>query len=204
MLLLVKHWLEDKDHGEWFMIIDNADDMQLFFGQPAGTDKTKAKDEKNLARYLPECAHGTILITTRNKQVGVRMTKGQQPLEVLRMNEEESVQLLRAKLGDINTTTELSMLSSQLEHLPLALAQAAAFIQETSTTVHKYLQLLSNSDKDFVQLLSREFETVGRDTEAPQAVAQTWMLSFQQIEQQHVLASELLSFMSLLVRDGGD
>ncbi|KAL7931190.1 hypothetical protein V8C35DRAFT_323889 [Trichoderma chlorosporum] len=188
MLLLVKHWLEKKDHGEWFMIIDNADDMQLFFGQPAGTVTTKAKDEKNLARYL-------------NKQVGVRMTKGQQLLEVLRMNEKESVQLLRAKLGDINpTTAELSMLSSQLEHLPLALAQAAAFIQETCTTVHEYLQLLSNSDNDFVQLLSREFETVGRDTEAPQAVAQTWMLSFQQIEQQHVLASELLSFMSMLDR----
>ncbi|GFP58624.1 kinesin light chain [Trichoderma asperellum] len=201
MLLLVKHWLEEKDHGEWFMVIDNADDMQLFFGQPAGTVPIKAKDEKNLARYLPECAHGTILITTRNKQVGVRMTKGQQPLEVLRMNEEESVQLLRAKLGNINTTTtELSMLSSQLEHLPLALAQAAAFIQETCITVQKYLQLLSKSDMDFVQLLSREFETVGRDTEAPQAVAQTWMLSFQQIEQQHVLASELLFFMSMLDR----
>ncbi|PNP50290.1 hypothetical protein THARTR1_08998 [Trichoderma harzianum] len=209
MLLLVKNWLEEKDHGEWLMIIDNADDMQLFFGQPAGTamnpdtatSPSKAKDEMNLARYLPECAHGTILITTRNKQVGVRMTKGQQPIEVLRMNEEESAQLLRAKLKDISATmTELSTLSSQLEHLPLALAQAAAFIQETSITVHKYLQLLSNNDMDIVHLLSREFETVGRDTEASQAVAQTWMLSFQQIEQQHVLASELLSFMSMLDR----
>ncbi|UKZ61236.1 uncharacterized protein TrAtP1_002504 [Trichoderma atroviride] len=201
MLLVVKHWLEEKDHGEWFMIIDNADDIQLFFGQPAGTVTIEAKDDKNLARYLPECAHGTILITTRNKQVGVRMTKGQQPLEVLRMNGEESVQLLRAKLGDINTTsTELSTLSSQLEHLPLALVQAAAFIQETCITVHKYLQLLSNSDIDIMHLLSRDFETVGRDTEAPQAVAQTWMLSFQQIQQQHVLASELLSFMSMLDR----
>ncbi|KAF3074352.1 hypothetical protein CFAM422_003689 [Trichoderma lentiforme] len=204
MLLLVKNWLEEKDHGEWLMIIDNADDMQLFFGQPAATatNPSKEKDEKNLARYLPECAHGTILITTRNKQVGVRMTKGQQPIEVLRMNEEESAQLLRARLKDtIATTTELSTLSSQLEHLPLALAQAAAFIQETSITVGKYLQLLSNSHhKDIAHLLSREFETVGRDTEAPQAVAQTWILSFQQIEQQHVLASKLLSFMSMLDR----
>ncbi|KAK4060877.1 hypothetical protein Trihar35433_9802 [Trichoderma harzianum] len=205
MLLLVKNWLEEKDHGEWLMIIDNAYDMQLFFDQPAATATypSKEKDEKNLARYLPECAYGTILITTRNKQVGVRMTKGQQPIEVLRMNEEESAQLLRARLKDTSaTTTQLSTLSSQLEHLPLALAQAAAFIQETSITVHKYLQLLSNSDMDIVHLLSREFETVGRDTEAPRAVAQTWMLSFQQIEQQHVLASELLSFMSMLDRQG--
>ncbi|KAL7916973.1 P-loop containing nucleoside triphosphate hydrolase protein [Trichoderma austrokoningii] len=204
MPLLVKGWLEEKDHGEWLMVIDNADDIQLFFGQPEGTatSPSEAQEEKNLARYLPECAHGTILITTRNKQVGVRMTKGQQqPIEVLRMNEEESAQLLRAKLKGISTTiTELSALSSQLEHLPLALAQAAAFIQETSITVHEYLQLLSNNKTDVVDLLSRDFETVGRDTEAPQAVARTWMLSFQQIEQQHVLASKLLSFMSMLDR----
>ncbi|KAK4068242.1 uncharacterized protein Triagg1_7485 [Trichoderma aggressivum f. europaeum] len=203
VLLLVKNWLEEENHGEWLMIIDNADDMQLFFGQPPGTatSPSKVEDEKNLGRYLPECAHGTILITTRNKQVGVRMTKGRQPIEVLRMNEEESAQLLRAKLKDTSATiTELSTLSSQLEHLPLALAQAASFIQKTSITVHKYLQLLRNSDMDIMHLLSREFETVGRKTEAPQAVAQTWMLSFQQIEQQHVLASELLSFMSMLDR----
>jgi hypothetical protein len=31
-------------------------------------------------------------------------------------------------------------------------------------------------------------------------VSQTWILSFQQIKQQHILASELLSFMSLLDR----
>lgn len=203
VLLLVKDWLENKDHGEWLMVIDNADDARLFFGQPAGTaiSFVESKDERNLVRYLPECAHGTILITTRNKQVGVRLTKGQQPIEVLRMNEDESEQLLRVRLKGISTTSaELLVLSSQLEHLPLALAQGAAFIQETSITVAKYLQLLSNSDKDMVYLLSKEFETVGRDSEAPQAVAQTWILSFQQIEQQHILASELLSFMSILDR----
>ncbi|KAH6970347.1 hypothetical protein BKA56DRAFT_735956 [Ilyonectria sp. MPI-CAGE-AT-0026] len=203
VLLLVKGWLEKKDHGEWLMVIDNADDAHLFFGQPAGITTTSAepKDERNLARYLPECAHGAILITTRNKQVGVRLTKGQWPIEVLRMNEEESEQLLRARLKGISTTSaDLLTLSSRLEHLPLALAQGAAFIQETSITVAKYLQLLSNSDKDVVDLLSKEFATVGRDSEAPQAVAQTWILSFRQIEQQHPLASELLSFMSILDR----
>jgi hypothetical protein len=49
-----------------------------------------------------------------------------------------------------------------------------------------------------VQLLNKEFETIGRDSEAPRTVAQTWILSFQQIKKQHILASELLSFMSCL------
>jgi tetratricopeptide (TPR) repeat protein len=51
-----------------------------------------------------------------------------------------------------------------------------------------------------VHFLSKEFETVGRDSSAPRAVAQTWILSFQQIEKQHTLASDLLSFMCLLDR----
>jgi tetratricopeptide (TPR) repeat protein len=82
----------------------------------------------------------------------------------------------------------------------MALAQAASFIQEICITVSKYLQLLGDSDKNIVHFLSKEFETVGRDSSAPRAVAQTWILSFQQIEKQHILASELLSFMSLLDR----
>ena len=32
MLLLIKGWLERKDGGRWLIIIDNADDTQVFFG----------------------------------------------------------------------------------------------------------------------------------------------------------------------------
>ncbi|KFA55625.1 hypothetical protein S40293_10059 [Stachybotrys chartarum IBT 40293] len=60
--------------------------------------------------------------------------------------------------------------------------------------------LLGGSDMNMVHFLSKEFETVGRDSSAPRAVAQTWILSFQQIEKQHILASDLLSLMSLLDR----
>ncbi|CAI6090550.1 unnamed protein product [Clonostachys chloroleuca] len=56
----------------------------------------------------------------------------------------------------IGTPVELSSISSQLEHLPLSLAQAAAFIQETSTTVANYLQLLCESDKNVVRLFISE------------------------------------------------
>ncbi|KAH8734057.1 hypothetical protein BGZ61DRAFT_504150 [Ilyonectria robusta] len=202
VLMLVKSWLEKKNHGKWLMVIDNADDAQLFSSQPAGTATTnEPKNKQNLARYLPECAHGAILITTRNKQVGVRLTKGQQPIEVLCMDKNESEHLLRAKLSDTTAASDdLLMLADRLENLPLALAQGAAYIQETSITVAKYIQLLDGSETNMIDLLSKEFETIGRDSDALQPVAQTWILSFQQIEQQNVFAGELLSFMCLLDR----
>ncbi|KAK4220662.1 kinesin light chain [Podospora fimiseda] len=98
------------------------------------------------------------------------------------MDQGESKQLLQEKLEDDGLDPEdLSTLSSPLEHLPQALVQAAAFIHEKTISVSRYLQLLNESDQNFVHLLSNEFETVGRDSEAPRAVAETWILSFEQI-----------------------
>ncbi|KAJ4267323.1 hypothetical protein NW762_003427 [Fusarium torreyae] len=201
VLPAVRDWLASEESGQWLMIIDNADDMQLFFPQPDELSKPITGDEETLDQFLPECANGTILITTRNMQVGLRLTKGKRPIEVGKMDEHESTQLLRQGLqqGD-EPLTDLLQLSSRLEFLPLALVQAAAFIQENSITVVEYLELLDGSENDLVELLNEEFETVGRDSDTPRAVAQTWMLSFQQIERQFPFAGELLSLMSIFDR----
>ncbi|KAK0720518.1 hypothetical protein B0H67DRAFT_193193 [Lasiosphaeris hirsuta] len=147
MLLIVKKWLERKDCGKWLMVIDNADDTHVFFGRPALTNTGTSNPDGNLTRYLPECAHGTILITTRNKQTGLRLAQGKGPIEIGKMDEDESSQLLRTMLNGVNVTTaELSILSSRLEHLPLALVQATTFMQENAISASDYLQLLNKSD----------------------------------------------------------
>ncbi|KAK4248954.1 Tetratricopeptide repeat-domain-containing protein [Corynascus novoguineensis] len=202
ILTLVKKWLERKDCCQWLIVIDNADDIQLFFGQQGGSEINDLPNDKgNLERYLPECRHGAILVTTRNKQVGVKLTKGKHLIEVGKMDEGETDQLLRTYLDGISfASNESSTLSSRLEQLPLALVQAAAFIQENSIDVSKYLELLDSSDQYLVDLLSEEFETDGRNSDTSRAVAKTWILSFEQIQRQNAFASELLSFMSLLDR----
>ncbi|KAL6409280.1 hypothetical protein AUP68_05652 [Ilyonectria robusta] len=200
MLQLVKTWLERRERGNWLMIIDNADDAQVFFSQST-EPANAATHQDRIGRYIPECAHGSLLITTRNLMAASRLTKGNPTIGVGNMDESESAQLLRTRLGGIEySSTELSILSSRLEYLPLALAQAAAFIQENALQIKDYLQLLGHSDQTLVDLLSEEFETTGRETETPRAVAETWALSFQQIEKQNSLAGELLSFMCLLDR----
>ncbi|RGP76056.1 hypothetical protein FLONG3_5447 [Fusarium longipes] len=190
----VRDWLESKGSGQWMMVIDNADDMQMFVPQ------TK-EPTSNLGEFIPDCPNGTILITTRNMQVGSRLTKGKRPIEVGKMDEHESTRLLRQGLqqGD-ETLKDLLQLSSRLEFLPLALVQAAAFIQENCITVSEYIELLNGSENEVVELLSEEFEVGGRDSDTRRAVAQTWMLSFQKIKQQYPFAGELLSLMSLFDR----
>ncbi|RYP10705.1 hypothetical protein DL764_000495 [Monosporascus ibericus] len=202
VLPLVKSWLERKDCGRWLMIVDNADDTQLFFGQPVGPVNASASShEGNLGRYLPECSHGAILVTTRNMQTGSRLTRGNRPIEVGKIKGSETGQLLRTRLnGVVITLSESMALSSRLEHLPLALIQAAAFIQENAITVSEYLRLLDKDDQDLVDLLSEEFETDGRDSDAPRAVAETWTLSFEQIQRDNAFAGQLLSLMSFFDR----
>jgi tetratricopeptide (TPR) repeat protein len=202
VLPLIKRWLEGKDRSSWLMVIDNADDTQVFFGRPAEpTTADTSSLEGKVGSYIPDCAHGSILVTTRNKETGSRLVYGKRPIEIRQMDEDESDQLLRTKLEDEELDhEELQMLSSRLEYLPLALVQAAAFIQENSITVSEYVRLLGQSDQQLVDLLSEEFETVGRDSETSRAVTETWILSFEQIQRQNVFAGELLSLMSLFDR----
>ncbi len=136
-----------------------------------------------------------------NKQAGLGLAKGKPPVEVSKRGDNEPQQLLRTRLSERNFAPgELSALSSRLEHLPLALAQAAAFIEANTTAVGDYLLLLDKSDQDLVTLLSEEFEAVGRDWKMPRAVAETWILSFEQIQEQYPFAGELLSLMSFFDR----
>jgi len=206
---LVKRWLERKTGDQWLMVVDNADDMQTFFGQqqlikpPEDADSPPSVVGGNLGPYVPDCPNGAILVTTRNKQAGLKLTKGRPLIEVTGMNPEDTTMLLQEQLHGIDfTPDEASSLSSRLEHLPLALVQAAAFIQENTITINKYLNLLNKSDQHLIDLLSEEFETVGRDSEAPRTVTEAWILSFDQIQRQNVLASELLSLMSFFDRQG--
>jgi hypothetical protein len=202
VLPLVKRWLEGKDRGRWLMVIDNADDTQVFFSRRAEPVTADASSlEGKVGSYIPDCAHGSVLVTTRNKETGSRLAHGKRPIEVRQMDGDESDALLRTKLEDEDLDRdELLVLSARLEYLPLALVQAAAFIQENSISVSEYLRLLGQSDQQLVDLLSEEFETVGRDSETSRAVTETWILSFEQIQRQNIFASQLLSLMSLFDR----
>src|SRR5439155_23110172 len=79
-----------------------------------------------------------------------------------------------------------------------ALAQAAAFIRENSLTIDEYLELYKASNNAKIEFLSEAFETMGRDSDVPNAVATTWMISFNQIKERNPLVRELLSQMAFL------
>lgn len=204
ILLLVSNWLKQQTKMQWLIVIDNADDMGMFFPNQLkkdapgeGSQTTAALTSGNLAHYIPDCNHGSVLITTRDKKAGVRLCQGLSPIEIDKMTDDEAYQLLQVIISTQQISVdETARLLSKLKHPPLALAQAASFIQENDISIDDYVRLLDESDSAFIDQLSESFETVGRDSETPHAVTATWIISFEQIKKQEALASDILSFLS--------
>jgi tetratricopeptide (TPR) repeat protein len=187
--LLVKTTLSQSTH-KWLLIIDNADDIELFF---AGA--TPLRD------YLPFSRQGSILFTTRNYTAAMKL--GISPKNVLRtaeMSKIEAVELLQRSLREdqINDTESMTELLDILEHLPLAIKQASAYMATTGISVTKYLHHCQSSDRTFIKLLSKEFVDLGRYQSIENPIATTWLISFNDISRLNPLAARYLKFMCFL------
>lgn len=69
-------------------------------------------------------------------------------------------------------------------------------MQENSMSMQQYFGLLGNDQ--LVDLLRQPCGEVGRDSDIPNTVTATLMISFEQIRKQYFDASDLLSLMSFL------
>jgi hypothetical protein len=148
--------------------------------EPLTNDKSSSV---RLVDYLPRSARGSMLITTRSRKVAVRMANNE-VIVVPDMDEVTAEQLLRKALitpvlADINETV-LALLK-QLTYMPLAIIQAAAYINANDVSLNDYLSLLFDADDVVVDLLSEQFEDEGRYPESKNLVAATWLISFDQI-----------------------
>lgn len=214
-LELVRDWLVSYP-SRWLLVIDNADDSSVLFGdgKPSSAADALSPEERAesttrskspgraspLCQYIPESPNGTILLTSRNKQVASNFLRGRSKglINVQGFSNEDAARFMQDMVGDQNKEAVLALVM-ELERLPLALSQAAAYIHTRCITVSKYLDLLRES---LVELFDQPFEDHGRDgTDIPNAVAATWALSFNQIQSQSHLAGTLLSVMTCLDRE---
>jgi len=84
----------------------------------------------------------------------------------------------------------------ELTYLPLAIVQAAAYINENGIALADYLSPLKEKEEDIIDLLSEDFEDNGRYHNVKNPVATTWLISFEQIRRRDPLAAEYLSFIA--------
>lgn len=193
---LVKARLSDgASIGKWFMVVDNADDQNMLF-KNIGSEKQHA----TLMDYLPRTSHGDILFTTRNRKLAVKLA-GANVVTISEMDEDAAEKLLRKSIIDTDSLNDDSSeitrtFLRQLTYLPLAIVQAAAYINENTISVEDYLNMLLDTEETAVELLSEDYEDEGRYRESKNPVATTWQISFEQIRSRDPLAARYLSFMA--------
>ena len=160
---------------DWLVVFDNAE-------APA-----------DLAGMLPG-GGGHVLITSRNRQWG--RVASQVDLE--EFTRAESVAFLGARSGH-DEPGAAAELAAELGDLPLALAQAAAYIDTRAVTVGGYLALYRDP------VLARRLRGEGLESEEyPASVARTWLLSLEQLSGERPAAVELLRLCAFLDPDDID
>ena len=184
----------------WLLIVDNADDVDMWFEKKDG-DSTKAP----LIDYLPKSPNGSIAFTTRSRKVAVKLTPAKDMIEIQTPEEKEAKELLRKRLYSQSQSDSLDVyrgLLERLAYLPLAITQAAAYINENGRTISEYISLIDETEEQMIEVLSEDFEDEGRYREARNPVATTWFISFKQIKLKDPLAAEYLSSMACMERFG--
>jgi tetratricopeptide (TPR) repeat protein len=199
---LVYSWLRDERNGKWILVLDNVDDPDYLFKAPDVSDESGSNKRtlRNRMAYLPPCAHGSILVTSRSRAAIARLTDECDVITVSPVGEATALALLEKKLGNTGAMEEdMQKLAAALDHMPLALAQAGAYIKQRGSrySVGRYLAKLERSEKSQTSLLSSASKELRRDEEAQDSIILTWQISFDHIRATRPSAADLLSVMSM-------
>ncbi|RAL07853.1 purine and uridine phosphorylase [Aspergillus homomorphus CBS 101889] len=188
----VQTYLSSERAGKWLLIFDNADDTEMWLSDH---DRSPALED-----LLPQSEQGRILFTTRNRELAVELTYSN-IVPVPDLDKEaarnifESLLLQKSVLEDNSIAAALL---EQLAFLPLAIAQAATYINKKRLDLAAYLKLIKNEEDEAVELLSEDFRDPGRYKDIENAVITTWLVSFKQIQHQDPLAADYLSFIACI------
>ncbi|KAL8972885.1 MAG: hypothetical protein Q9197_002581 [Variospora fuerteventurae] len=202
ILDLVSSWLS-RTTMPYLLIVDNADNIEHWWPGKYKSGGTLDDPSKNLSKFLPDRlnSNSNVLITTRDNRVASRLAKATKPIVLQPMSKEEAKLLFLSKLEDDVSqaaSTEIYRLLEELDHLPLAVSQAGAFIRENGVSIAEYTSALHGEEAE--EFLDEELDDDRRDEESVNSVFRTWRLSFSQIKQQKPRAADLLSLLAMLDR----
>ncbi|GAP82647.2 putative kinesin light chain 1 [Rosellinia necatrix] len=194
----VQRYLESERSGNWLLIVDNADDIGVVFH-----NGNNGNNPHGIYRYLPQSDQGLVLYTTRSRKVAVSVAQDELvDLEQLTSHEAVSLyEMLQPRSIPANRE-EVEELLEKLCYLPLAIVNAAAYINSNRLPIRKYLDLLKGTEKDLVKMITQEFEDITRYQGAQNAIATTWIVSFEQIAKSDPSAARFLTFISCIEPKG--
>ena len=155
---LVQRHLSQESAGRWLLIFDSADDIDMWINNTGNKNESPS-----LIDCVPRSSQGHLVFTTRSRKIAVKFTQ-QNVIEVPEMDEEVAKQMLSKSLIDqtlLQNYQDTVKLLEQLTFLPLAIVQAAAYINENGIAFSDYLWLLEDQEQNIIELLSEDFKDEG-------------------------------------------
>ncbi|WP_263301867.1 NB-ARC domain-containing protein, partial [Streptomyces purpurogeneiscleroticus] len=179
------HWAETTDR-RWLIVLD---------------DVTDPADLRGL--WPPHHPHGRTVLTTRRRDSALT-GPGRHRIDVGVFTPDEATAYLTASLDAHDRredATEIAGLAANLGHLPLALAQAVAYLIDSGLDCAAYRTRLADRARTLTDLLP---ESGGLPDDHRATVAATWSLSIEQANRlrPHGLARPLLNLSSMLDPNG--
>ena len=139
---LVHDWLRDGNNGQWLLILDNIDNPDLLseVGDAGQQGQGTGKDDERrqpITAYLPQSQNGSILVTSRSKDVALKLVEEKDIVAVQPMAPVHALLLFEKKLGPLDQGDDTAELAAALEYMPLAIVQAAAYISQRAPRCHR-------------------------------------------------------------------
>ncbi|KAG9196814.1 hypothetical protein G6514_004066, partial [Epicoccum nigrum] len=181
----VMGWLARPDNGAWLLIFDNVDrEHSRQGGDPEAYD---------VKRYLSGADHGSVLITTRLAKLG---QLDETPQRLGKVDDEQAQAILEAWYKKPYDTAQGDRLLQLLDGLPLAIAQAGAYLEESGVGLETYLRFY---EQQWGELMKAEDMTGAPLQDYPdRSVWTTWAISYQAICNKHEHTANLLLLWSFL------
>lgn len=152
--------------GKWLLAVNNADDAHILFG---------SEKAKGIVDYLSQSEDGVVLFTTRTPEVADSLTHGH-VVELGPMNRQDASDFLKKSLsrkGLLRNSASIETLLDRLTCLPLAIVQAAAYLEKICSTIAKHLHLLNNMKQNLIDLMNKKFCNNTRYKDSANAVSTT-------------------------------
>ncbi|OAG03713.1 kinesin light chain [Paraphaeosphaeria sporulosa] len=181
---LVQLYLSKETSGQWLLVLDGVDEATI--------GSARLSNVVGLMEFLPSSKQGAIVFTTADKKTATKLAP-HDIVELPGLEEDIAQRMLEMCLVEpAEEQEEASLLIKELAYLPLAIVQAAAYINVNKTTLQGYLSLLVERKKELAEDHYRESGVV---------IAATWLISFEQIRRHDDLAADYLLFMACVDRN---
>jgi tetratricopeptide (TPR) repeat protein len=176
---------------------DQAEMVRRLFGELRGRERwllvyDNAERPETLEGLLPPGGGGGVLVTSRWGAWG----KLGSALGLDVLARQEAIAFLARRTGADDQAT-LGALAELLGDLPLALEEAAAYLEETGVGLEEYLELVRERARELFGL----DQPLGDEHGDQRRVATVWSLSLERVHQQAPAAEALLNLCAFLAPD---